>query len=83
MKTDKEILESNKHIPDKEVKQDITDTLAEIRVMEREIEGFEIIGDRVSNMKIAARISGIEERKGFVNKLQKLLQLRYELQEKK
>ena len=65
-----------KLISDAQVEQDIAITQTEISQMEREIEGLRLIGDRMSNFRANARISGIAERKEFIKKLQDLLEER-------
>jgi len=42
------------HIPTGEILKDISDTEAEISVMEKEMRGYRIIGDRLSVMKALA-----------------------------
>jgi hypothetical protein len=52
------------------MEKDIADTEAEIVVMEREIEGFRLLGDRWSQMRADARVTRIQERREFISKLQ-------------
>lgn len=56
---------------------DIRETEAEIATMEREIHGFRLLGDRWSQMRADARVTGIQERKAFIEKVQKLIQERF------
>lgn len=70
------IAEQNKNIPTDEIKQDILDTQAEIEQMEREIKGFRLIGDRMSNFRADAREGGIKSRKEFIEKLEAILEVR-------
>ena len=69
-------LADNKHIPTSEIKQDVADTQREIDTMEREIKGYELLGDRMSCFRVDARKSGIKERQAFIEKLEVLLKLR-------
>ena len=70
------LAEENKHISTEEMKQDIADTQTEIIVMEREIKGFRLIGDRWSMMRADSRESGIGKRKEFIEKLEAILEVR-------
>lgn len=63
-------------IPTQEIKQDIAETEAEIVTMEREIQGFRMIGDRLSHFKADARVDGIRKRKEFIVKLRDILKRR-------
>lgn len=67
---------SNDHISTEEIKQDIADTNMEIETMQREIKGFELLGDKMSMFRADARRYGIQERKEFIKKLNDLLQAR-------
>ena len=60
-------------IPTAEIEQDIRDTEAEIQTMQREVEGFRLIGDRLSHFKADARQDGIREREAFIAKLKIIL----------
>lgn len=75
------LLEDNKHISTPEIKQDIADTQYEINTMEREIKGYELIGDKMSHFKANARRSGIKERRDFIEKLEVILKLRAKAEE--
>lgn len=66
----------NAHIPDAEILQDIAETEREIAEAEREIPHLRALGDRWSNMKASARVSGIVERRAFIVKLRSLLAAR-------
>ena len=66
----KKDLERNKHISDEEVKQDIADTEAEIKELERRLPDYATFGDTLS------MLNEIEERKVFIQKLKDLLKLR-------
>ncbi len=80
-KTKRKVLaEKNKHIPTAEIKQDITDTQAEIVVMKREIKGFRLIGDKMSNFRADGKVDGIKRRQKFIEKLQAILEVRDENQ---
>ena len=81
-------LKDNSHIPTSEVEQDIADTEAEIATMEREVEHLEktplsMRESKWDHMRASARRIGIEERKKFIEKLKKLLQLRQQKHEHK
>ena len=56
-----------------EMLKDIADTEAEIVTMEREIQGFRLLGDRLSHMKADARVTGIQQRKDFIAKVQAII----------
>lgn len=58
------------------MRQDIADTEAEIIVMQREMEGFRLVGDRWS---MKARETGIMKRREFIEKLRSFLRQRGEL----
>lgn len=64
---------SNEHITNEEMLQDIAETEQEIATMEREIEGFRLIGDRWSRMRADARVTGIQERRIFIGKVRAIL----------
>ena len=66
----------NDHISTEEIEQDIADTWAEINTMEREEKGFRIVGDRWSVMRADGRLTGIAERKEFIEKLENILKER-------
>ena len=70
------IAEQNEHIPTAEVEQDIGDTQREIVVLEREIKGYRLIGDKMSCFRADARESGIRERRDFIEKLKIILETR-------
>ena len=70
------IAKQNKDISNDEILKDIGETEHEIRVMLREMDGFRIIGDRLSRMRADARESGIKERKEFIEKLEAILEMR-------
>ncbi len=72
------LAERAEHIPDAEVKQDISDTEAEIIVLEREVKGLRLIGDKLSVFKADAKEAGIKERQEFIAELQALLAYRAE-----
>ena len=63
-------LEKSKHISDKEVRQDIADTEAEIKELKRRLPDYTTFGDTLS------MLNEIEERKVFIQKLKDLLKLR-------
>ena len=71
-----ESLDRNAHISDDEIRRDIADTRAEIAQMEREITGLELIGDRMSDFRAAARREGIRNRYKFIAQLRELLAAR-------
>ena len=75
------IVERSKHIPTDEIKQDILDTQNEITQMEKEAEFLAstpmgMQETRWNHMRADARISGIEDRKKFIEKLQAILDFR-------
>ena len=78
MKNCKQILDSNKDISTEEIKKDILDTEAEIKVMKEELKGFRLLKDRMSYMRASSRRSGIKARKEFIEKLNILLECRGE-----
>ena len=65
--------EKSKLVPLKEIKEDIFLTENEIVILEREIKGLELLGDRMSMFRADAKRSGIRERKIFIDKLKVLL----------
>jgi len=64
---------NNDHISTSEIKQDISDTLAEIRQMKVEYHSFRILPDRWSTMRAEHRKDGIARREVFIEKLEKIL----------
>jgi hypothetical protein len=66
----------NAHIPTEEILKDIKNTEAEINQMLREVEGFRLVGDRMSQFRADNRINRIKERYIFITKLEKILNLR-------
>lgn len=79
--TDDEILKMNGHIPNSEVRQDILDTKSEIENMGSEIPHLEALGrlgDKMARLRAESRHQGIEDRKLFIAKLERLLRLRGE-----
>lgn len=70
------LAERNANIPTEQVERDIADTEAEIVQMKREVEGFRLIGDRMSLLRAGARVDGIREREEFIEKLQAILSVR-------
>jgi len=70
------IADKNSDIPTEDIENDIADTQAEIQVMEREIKGFRLLGDRWSMMRADSRETGIKERKDFIEKLEAILEVR-------
>lgn len=71
-----ELAECCKHIPTEEVRQDIADTEAEITTMEREIEAYRLLGDKLSMFRVSARELGIKSRRQFIRKLEGLIAYR-------
>jgi len=76
IRTDEQILEDNKHIPDEEVKQDIKDTEADIEKLHLEIVPLELMADRMSRVRASAKRTRIGQMKEFIKKLQHILELR-------
>ena len=70
------LAKNNKNISTGEIKQDIVDTQAEIAVMEREIKGFRLINDKMSNFRADARLGGIRRRQEFIERLEAILEVR-------
>ena len=68
-----EQIERNAHIPNDEIVRDIEDTEAEVADLERQIKAYALLEDRLSDMRRRAAITGIEERKAFIAKLQAIL----------
>lgn len=73
--------EKTKQIPTSEVLQDIKDTKAEIVNMQLEVAQLATVAavgnlDRLADMKLRAKKSGIEDRQAFVKKLLILLESR-------
>ena len=69
---------SHETITTEEMLRDITDTEHEIATMEREIQGFRLLGDRWSQMRADARMTGIQQRREFIAKVQAILDEREE-----
>lgn len=65
-------------IPSSEIMQDIADTKAEITQMERQVEGFLLLGDRLSLYRAEARRQGIVQRRAFITQLEEILRVRTE-----
>lgn len=72
----KKFAERNTHIPTNEIERDIADTRREVEQMEREVEGYRLIGDKMSLFRADARLSGIKQRQEFIEKLEAILQVR-------
>lgn len=70
------MLSQNKHIPDSQVREDISDTLEEIRTMEIKQRQAEIGDTRLDEMRRSYYPGQIKERKTFCAQLQYLLFLR-------
>lgn len=66
----------NDHISIEEIRQDIYDTEDEIEQMEREIEGYKLIGDRMFLFRADSRRDGIRKRQEFIYKLKGIIQSR-------
>lgn len=64
---------ANPDIPSDEIRQDIADTAAEIKKLDRERQGYELIGDKMSALYARNREIQIEERRKFIVKLQGIL----------
>ncbi len=60
-------------IPTSEILNDIKDTEKEIAQMEIEVIAYRMLPDRLSQFKADGRISGISERKIFIDKLKNIL----------
>ena len=60
-------------ITTEEMLRDIADTEGEIATMEREIEGFRLLSDRWSQMRADARVTGIQQRREFIEKVRVIL----------
>ena len=76
-------LERSKHISDKEVRQDIADTEAEIKEYERKIPAYETLGDKMSMFRAGGMRDGVKERKVFIQNLKDLLKPREETKKEK
>lgn len=72
----KEQIDKLSHISTKTILEDISDTKIEIITMRREIKGFELLSDRMSMFRASARRTGIKEREEFIEKLEKILEMR-------
>lgn len=70
------LAEQAKDIPDEEVRKDIADTEYEITTMEREIQAYSLLGDKMSMFRVSARETGIKSRKRFIAKLEALIAYR-------
>ncbi len=68
--------EQTSKIPTEEIQQDIAETWTEIHNMEREEKGLRMQSDRMSHFRADARQSGVEERRSFISKLEKILEER-------
>lgn len=64
---------NNDHISTDEIKKDIADTYNDIERWKREIEGYRLIGDRMSHFRADARVSYIKEAEEFIQKLKNIL----------
>jgi len=64
---------SHETITTEEMLLDIADTEHEIVTMEREMKGFRLLGDRWSQMRADARVTGIQQRREFIAKVQAIL----------
>ena len=62
-----------REITREEMLKDVADTEEEIAVMEREIQGLRLLGDRWSQMRADARVTGISERREFIEKVKALI----------
>lgn len=56
-----------------EIRKDIADTEAEISQLLREIEGYRLIGDKLSLFKADAKSNGVSDRREFCRKLRLIL----------
>ena len=73
---EKKLVDDNVHIDTATIEKDIADTQAEIPQLEREYQGYVLIGDKMSMFKATNRQIQIEERQKFIKKLENLLRLR-------
>jgi hypothetical protein len=64
---------SHETITTEEMLRDIAETEHEIATMEREIQGFRLLGDRWSQMRADARVERIRQRREFIEKVNVLL----------
>ena len=65
---------TDKHrITVEEALQDIEDTEREIAQMDRELEAFEMLGDKMSRFKADHRRTGIRERREFITEVRAML----------
>ena len=64
---------SHETITTEEMLRDIAETEQEIATMEREIQGFRLLGDRWSQMRADARVERIRQRREFIEKVNVLL----------
>jgi hypothetical protein len=71
-----ELADKNQHIPTEEIKQDILDTEHEVVAMKRQIEGLNLIGDKLSLFYARAKESGVKEREDFIASLKIILEAR-------
>lgn len=78
MTEESSLLARNAHIPTDEIERDIAETEYEIETMTREMEGYRLMThDRMAQFRADARCSGIANRRAFVEKLKRLLNLRH------
>jgi chaperonin cofactor prefoldin len=66
----------NSHIPTAQIEQDISDTEVEIEQLDREMRGYELVGDRLSRFKAEYRRGEIEKRQSFIARLRAILEVR-------
>lgn len=86
-KITEEALSKTAHVSVSEIRQDISDTKAEIENMTKEAEGHRLIAEsnmgtpkgKMANFRWGAARSGIREREQFVRFLEKLLEARDDL----
>ena len=72
----KELSDNNAHIPTAEIEKDIADTVVDIARWKREIQAYEILGDRMSIFRADARRSYIKDATQFIEKLQSIVDYR-------
>jgi hypothetical protein len=84
----REVLEQVSGVDNATIRQDITDTEAEISKMEKEVKAYQILAEtqrgtpqgKIDAFRCDAYISGIAERREFVRFLKAVLEARSEVQ---
>ena len=73
----KKMAENNAEVLTEDIENDVAETQSEVINMQKELRGYRLMPrDRMTQMRISSRVSGIKERLEFLEDLEAILEYR-------